>query len=457
MDNSVLWSLRLGFSSKQAQKIRTGGIEQFLKQSFATKPDRSMEGLVANGPKTPGEFKALVESLKGNKAATKENTRAGAAVNMEMKCWWIDRMRQEELPLREKMALFWQNHFVATHKKCKVNYWMYNYTMLLRENAFGNFRELTKKVLYTNSMIKYLDNHTNVKDKYNENLSRELLELFTLGIGHYTEEDIKNGARGLAGLTLGDEKGQYIPDKENNEPFSYFGKQGNFKADDMVDIIFAQPTAPYRITRKLLKWFIYDNPPEDLVKYYGDYLRSKDYEIQPLLTKMFTEEFKKPNGGSKIKDPLLFMLQLVNELNIAPVASDSVALFIQSQGMDIYEQPNVKGWDGGTYWLSSHLYQKRQIVADRFCRGKTVSLSKKAIEEGSGKNITIRLDWEKKGSNKDVIEEMKRRLLFDTDKVLQDELERILPHDLDPNAEGADIAVMRAFSYIITTPEFQLI
>ncbi len=457
MDNSVLWSLRLGFSSKQAQKIRTDGIEKFLKRSFATIPDRSAEAIVANGPKTPDEVKALAKSLKGNKTASKESAEAGRKINFEMKTWWIERMRQEEFPLREKMALFWQNHFVVTHKKCVVNYWMYSYTMLLRENAFGNFREFTKKILHTNCMIKYLDNNTNVKGKYNENLSRELLELFTLGIGNYTEEDIKNGARGLAGLTVGNEKGEYIPEKENNEPFTYFGKTGNFKADEMVDIIFAQPNAPYHITRKILKWFIYDTPPEDLVKYYGDYLRSKDYEIQPLLAKMFTEEFKKPTAGSKIKDPLMYMLQLVNELNITETGSDSVALFIKGQGMDIFEQPNVKGWDGGTYWLSSQLYLKRQNVADRFCRGKAVNPSKKAIEENGGKTIAIRLDWEKKGTNIDVIKELKGRLLFDTDKVLQDELESILTHDFDPKAEGSGNTVLRAFNYILKTPEFQLI
>ena len=140
--------------------------------------------------------------------------------------------------------------------------------MILREHAFGNFKELTKQIIKSNAMVKYLDNVDNKKGKYNENLSRELLELFTIGIGNYTESDIKNGARALAGLNYGDNRAAYRRFAEDDTDKTYFGKTGNWKADDLVDIIFEQKNIPYLITRKILEWFIYDNPPEDLVTYY---------------------------------------------------------------------------------------------------------------------------------------------------------------------------------------------
>ena len=141
-------------------------------------------------------------------------------------------------------------------------------------------------------MIEYLDNKDNRRNKLNENLSRELLELFTIGIGNYTENDIKNGAKALAGLLPNDIEGTYRPNFENSEEIEYFGKKGIFKADDLIDIIFQQQQTPYLIVRKILKWFIYDNPEDDLVKYYGDYFRQIDFEIQPLLTKIISEESK---------------------------------------------------------------------------------------------------------------------------------------------------------------------
>ena len=129
-------------------------------------------------------------------------------------------------PLREKMVCFWHNHFVSTVQKVKVNYWIYQHNKFLRENAFGNLKNLTKKILKTNAMVRYLDNVDNRKGKINENLSRELLELFTLGIGNYTENDIKNGAKALAGLGLGQETAKYRRIWEDNDEITYFGKVG---------------------------------------------------------------------------------------------------------------------------------------------------------------------------------------------------------------------------------------
>ncbi|AWH83733.1 DUF1800 domain-containing protein [Flavobacterium album] len=461
MDTQTLWSLRLGFNGRHAAKIKNDGIKHFVEQSFAQKPDKTVPAFIANLPKTPDEIKTAGKKLKGNAEAGKKARLEETRVNLELKAWWIDKMRKDEFPLLEKMVLFWHNHFVATFGKIRVNYWVYTHNMVLRENAFGNFRELTKKVLYTNMMIKYLDNSSNIKGKYNENLSRELLELFTIGIGNYTEQDIKNGAMGLAGLTIGDTKAAYRPASENNEPFEYFGKKGNFKADEMVDIIFQQKNAPYHITEKVLKWFIYDNPPQNLVKYYGDYLREQDYEIKPFLLKIFTEEFDKPTAGSKIKDPLVFVLQLLDELDIKEIDSKMVAQFAKGQGMDLFNQPNVKGWNGGTYWLATQIYLQRQNVADLLCKNTIIDkrlLSVFGLDAGAApKKFNIKLDWDKKGDNKQIIAGLKNRLLFQVDPSLQDDFETMLRYDFNPNAEGAENGVLRLFNFMVKTPEFQLI
>lgn len=463
MDKNTVWSLRLGYSVKQANLIEKIGLKKFLEYSFVSDFDSRIPDFLDNSPKTNAAYKENRKQVKDNPEAKKEMQRQENQISLEMKAWWIAKMNQDEFPLREKMTCFWHNHYVATFQKVKVNYWIFQHNQILRKNAFGNFKNLTKEILQSNAMVRYLDNTDNKKGKLNENLSRELLELFTLGIGNYTEEDVKNGAKGLAGLGLGEEKAIYRKNFEDKEAFVYFEKNGNFKVDEMVDIIFEQPNIPYFITRKILKWFIYDTPKDELVTYYGDYFRKMNFEIQPLLTKIFTEEFDKNNAGSKIKNPLEFSLQLMNELNIENPNTKSIANFIKGQGMDLFNQPNVKGWYGGNYWLTSQVFLQRNNVADLLCNGKNLARGKQPNEMDSMMNqkpnqqIKVKLNWNKDANNKEIIAELQNRLLFQIDKNEQQDFEKILKYDFDSKTEGSENAVMRLFNYMVKTPEFQLI
>jgi uncharacterized protein (DUF1800 family) len=460
MDKNTLWSLRLGYSAKQAKTIERIGLKKFLEQSFATKFDSKIPDFLEDSPKSFAEFKEIRKKIKSSPEETKEMLKKEAKTSFEMKAWWIDKMIEEEFPLREKMTCFWHNHYVSTYQKVKVNYWIFQHNHILRENAFGNFKTLTKEIIQSNAMVRYLDNVDNRKDKLNENLSRELLELFTLGIGNYTEQDIKNGAKGLAGLGVGEETAVYRKFFEDNESFDYFGKKGNFKVDEMVDIIFEQPNIPYLITRKILKWFIYDNPKEELVHYYGDYFKKMDFEIKPLLTKIFSEEFTKNNAGCKIKNPLEYSLQLMNELNVANPNAKLIAFFIKEQGMDLFNQPNVKGWDGGNSWLTSQVFLQRNNVADLLCNGRNITRAHKEnqnMKQNPNQQLNVKLNWDKEGNNKEIIAELKNRLLFQTDENTQADFEKILKYDFDSKTEGSENAVMRLFNFMVKTPEFQLI
>jgi len=464
MDNHTLWSLRLGYSGKQSKTIEKIGLKKFLEQSYDTKVDSKIPDFLENSPNSLDEYKELRKKYKTSSPdEVKEMRKKEGQTSFDMKAWWIAKMNEDEFPLREKMTCFWHNHYVSTFQKVKVNYWVFQHNQILRENAFGNFKILTKKIIQSNAMVRYLDNVDNRKDKLNENLSRELLELFTLGIGNYTEDDIKNGAKGLAGLGIGEENAVYRRFFEYDESFDYFGKKGNFKIEEMIDIIFEQPNIPYLITRKILKWFIYDNPKDELVQYYGDYFKKMKFEIQPLLTKIFTEEFAKNNSGSKIKNPLEYSLQLRNELNIENPNGKLIAFFLKEQGMDLFNQPNVKGWDGGNSWLTSQVFLQRNNVADMLCNGKNLSRGKKEMDENSMMKqnpntlLNVKLNWNKEGNNKEIIAELKNRLLFQTDETEQKDFEKILKYDFDSKTEGSEYAVMRLFNFMIKTPEFQLI
>jgi len=463
MNKYSLWSLRLGFSGKQRNSIEKIGLPVFLEKSFVAPFDKKVPKFLDNSPKTIEELKAKRQVLKNaNPDQAKELLKVELQVSQEMKAWWLQKMIEDEFPLREKMTCFWHNHFVCTFQKVKVNHWIYQHNQMLRENAFGNFKTLTKKIVQTNAMVRYLDNVDNKRDKINENLSRELLELFTLGIGNYTEEDIKNGAKGLAGLNIGEDQAVYRRFLENDEPITYFGKTGKFKIDEMIDIIFEQKAIPYLITRKILQWFIYDNPSETLVNYYGDYFRKVDFEIKPLLVKIFTEEFPKDNAGSKIKDPLVYILQVLNELNVEQLSPKLLAFYLKQQGMDLFNQPNVKGWNGGKEWLSSQMYLQRNNIADLLCNGKNISrraqyMDNDMVKENVNQLVKVSLNWTKSGNNKTIIAELQDRLLFQTNENLQKDWETLLKYDFNPKAEGADNAVLRLFNNMIKTPEFQII
>jgi len=436
MDKHNLWSIRLGFSGKQSHLIATMGLEKFLEKSFASKFNKSVPDFLENSPKTIQELRAKRQALQNSASEdAKEMLKKELQVSFEMKSWWIEKMRSEEFPLREKMTCFWHNHFVSTYQKVKVNHWIFQHNQLLREQAFGNFKTLTKLVLQTNAMVRYLDNVDNRRDKINENLSRELLELFTLGIGNYTEEDIKNGAKGLAGLNLGEDQAVYRKLLENNDTITYFGKTGKFKAEEMVDIIFEQQAVPYLLTRKILQWFIYDNPPEALVAYYGDYFRKVDFEIKPLLIKIFTEEYPKDTAGSKIKDPLVYILQLMHELNATEMNPKLVAFFLKQQGMDLFNQPNVKGWNGGKEWLTSQIYLQRNNVADLLCDGRSwnrrIQFSNEMMSE-SMPQLKVKVNWNRNGNHISIIADLVNSLLFKTDENLQKEWESILKYDFNP-------------------------
>jgi uncharacterized protein (DUF1800 family) len=465
MNKSNLWSLRLGFSSKQSTEINKSGITKFIKTSIHAAFDNNMPDCLKDDPKTLAELKEIRQSIKNsNSDEQKKILKQQIKNSVELKKWWIERMQNETFPLREKMVLFWHNHFVTTSQKVKVNYWVYQNNYLLREHAFGNFKQLTKVMIQTNAMVRYLDNVDNKKDKINENLSRELLELFTLGIGNYSEEDIKNGARALAGLNLGPQEAVYRKIFEDNGDKTYFGKTGNFKADDLVDIIFEQKNIPYLITRKILKWFVYDNPKEELVTYYGDYFRKVNFEIEPLLVKIFTEEFDKENAGSKIKDPLIYLFQLIDELHIENTPSALIAFYLKQQGMDLFNQPNVKGWDGGNSWLTSQIYLQRNNVSDLLCNGRNISRKafNKIPEEGEQpeielEKIKVKIDFDSNANNKKIISDLCNRLLFQVDETTQKDMENLLKYDFDAKDKNANYAVLRLFNYITKTPEYQLI
>jgi len=458
-------SLRLGFSHQQADAISKFGIEKFLDKSFKTAEKVAAPACLDDAPKTLKELHELKQLSADQKKVVQMEERK-RAINTQH--WWIMRMYQEQYPLREKMVLFWHNHFVSSFQKVKSSWLMYEQNQLFREHAFGNFKELTKAILYNNAMLLYLDNNQNKAASPNENLSRELLELFTLGIGHYSETDIKEGARILAGLGPGPEGGFYRPKQQDEGIKNYLGKSGNLKVEEMVDAIFSQAAIPYRLTEKLLKYFATDMPSPDLIKEYGDYFATQNFEIKPFLLKLFQDKRLMQFNGWKIKDPLLILLQSAAFFHVQDLPVFGTYRYLRNQNMELLNPPNVKGWDGGQSWLNAALLIQREGLADLFCYGngikawgRTAKMMNDDDENDDAKvaeqiaKAYVQYDKGAK-NNKAVIQELSDQLLFTVDADMQNNMESILKYDFNPASDGAIEGVKRLMNYMLKTPEYQI-
>ncbi|RAR47642.1 DUF1800 domain-containing protein [Flavobacterium lacus] len=460
MEINHLNALRLGFSTSEAEAIKTKGISVYIAQQLNAKPILPMPDFVSEGPRSLKDFQALKKMAEQGERERELFIKKTIQNSIEWKALVVQRCYESAFPLREKINLFFQNHFVCTLQSVNVPYWIFKHYETIHAHALGNYKTLVKEMVYSNAMIKYLDNQQNRKDKINENLGRELLELFTLGEGNYTENDIKNAALSLAGLSFGNEKGQYRPFLKDNSQKTFMGKTGNFTIDDVIDIIFEQKNTPYLIAEKALKWFFYDNPSKELVAKYGAILKNNQFELQPFFNQLFTDECAKSSGGNQIKNPLVYLIQVFKDLQIQPNYK-FMAFFLKNQSMDIYDQPNVKGWKGGQNWLTSQIYADRNQLIDFIISGnkKYEKILNKRLEKFNVGTIsfTPNLTIHDRKNAQSICTALTNRMVFESNEEIQAALSQILNYDFDPTAENADKSILSVYQYLAKSPEFQLI
>jgi uncharacterized protein (DUF1800 family) len=301
-----------------------------------------------------------------------------------MQKWWMRRLIETPRPLEEKMTLFWHGHFATSFRTIENSYHMFKQNMLFRQHAIGNFGELLFAIIRDPAMIAYLNNNQSRKQHPNENLAREIMELFSLGIGAYTEKDIKEGARALTGYTFNDDEFVYRRNDHDDGNKVILGSSGNFDGDDFVKCILAQRACARYIARKLYKYFAADIPPLEAAE--GDkhmdpsmrhaiddltsVMLASKYEIKPVLRRMFLSEhfYDMAIRNQQIKSPVQLVVGAIRSLN-APYrdlsmlsAGDGSALSLM--GQQLFMPPSVKGWDGGRSWINtSTLYVRQNILA----------------------------------------------------------------------------------------------
>lgn len=289
--------------------------------------------------------------------------RRQAAIAMQQ--WWLGRMIVTPAPLQEKMTLFLHGHFASALQKGITPQELVVQNQLFRRNALGNFHALTLAVSRDPAMLKYLDNTRSQKAQPNENYARELMELFTLGIGNYTEADVRESARAFTGWQTRRGTGFYVNERQHDDGTKAFlGRSGNFDGKDIVDIIFAQPAAARFLAAKLLDYFVYSDPEPQLVDAVAAVVRKNDFELRPVMSTILRSNvfFSERSYRALVKSPVEFVVGAYQTFGITEVDQTALAA-LRRMGQVLFYPPSVKGWDGGAAWLNSQSVLSRENFA----------------------------------------------------------------------------------------------
>lgn len=399
----LLWRAGFGGTPEQINLLVTWGPEKSVERLLDTgkagesgDDERSFRSDIM-GPPTPEQQQIIQRARRSQdedtlakvRLARMERERDDRAQVRQMQRWWLTRMIESPRPMQEKMTLFWHGHFATSYRTIEDSYHMYQQNRLFRRHAMGNFGELLKGIVRDPAMLAYLDNNDSRKGKPNENLAREVMELFALGVGNYSERDIKEGARALTGYSFRDD--EFIFQKNNHDatPKTILGNTGDYDGDEFVQIILSQRACSRFIARKLYGFLVADLPPleatdndrtlpavtkaviDDLA---GD-LRGSKYDLKPVLRRLLlSEHFYHPRIiGQQIKSPAQLIVGAVRSLN-TPVRDLGVLIdAMDLMGQDLFYPPSVKGWDGGRSWINTSTLFVRQNALSFLITGRRPS------------------------------------------------------------------------------------
>jgi uncharacterized protein (DUF1800 family) len=309
---------------------------------------------------------------------------------------YASRIMMTRRPFLEKMTLFWHNHFATSAEKVTNGPLMIQQNEILRRNALGNFKTLLLEVSKDPAMLIWLDGQDNIKGRANENFAREVMELFTLGVGNYSEKDVQEAARAFTGWSFVRSRGKaekanaefmYKPILHDDGPKTFMGKSGNLTGEQVIDILCSNPQLATFVTTKIWNWFVYPNPDPAVIKPFADDFIRSGLDIKTLVRAIVeSDEFYSARAYRKlIKNPLDFCLSTTRAMGIgesmasklAPTATDEkasrariapaagVSSAMKSQGMWLFYPPDVSGWKPGEPWITSATMVERISWANK--------------------------------------------------------------------------------------------
>lgn len=391
----------------------------------------------------------------------------------ELRGWWLRRMTHGPRPLQEKMTLFWHGHFATSVEKVRDAYLMWRQNELFRRLATSNWLELLIEAGKDPAMLIWLDQAQSRRQKPNENFAREVMELFALGEGHYTEKDIGEAARAFTGWTLDAtrQKFAYRPMMHDDGEKTLFGKTGRFNGEDALEIIVAQPQAGRYITAKLWHYFAGETPSDPLNAALASVFRQHGNHFKPLLRTMFlSEAFYAPALiRNQVKSPVQWLVGSVRMLETELPPPLACWAMTRNLGQDLFAPPNVKGWDGGLNWITTNNLLSRYNQAAALVQGDLSAIA--SVNSGNNPNrarmVANRLQGarpdrvnveklftsQERANKEALIGALEKRLL---QSALKPKQRQTLRDYLDSQGALDDGDLLGAIRLVMSTPEFQL-
>ena len=384
----------------------------------------------------------------------------------ETAAWWMKRMADGPYPLQEKLTLFWHGHFTTSAKDERGALLIWTQNELLRRNVSGNFRAYVREISRDPAMLDYLNNQQNRKAHPNENYARELMELFTLGIGNYTEYDIREAARAFTGWAHDGDDFIFRRYDHDDGDKKFFGKKGNFDGDDVIEIILAHPASAKYITSRWWNFFAYEDPEPPMIESLGQLLRESKWEMRPVLRTMFASQafYSDRAIGSMIKSPVQLVVGTIRLLGLEMPNYRQLQGPLNQMGQVPLEPPNVKGWPGGRMWINTSTLFVRYNTAvwlsggggqspARIARGGERGRGRGGGGGGPGPGSDVNFALQDRGNDAvEVVNYWVNRLI---QRPIDPEKKQVLIDVLSdrPNDEEA---VKKMIQLIVSMPEYQL-
>ena len=326
---------------------------------------------------------------KGEKRSFKEKKIVRQTRKKELKqlqIWWLNMMIDSRFSFREKMTLFWHNHLVSSYKVVKIPYFMYLQNKLYREEALGHFDNLIHRSSKDLAMLIYLDSNSNKKSHPNENYGRELLELFTLGEGSYTETDVKEAAKAFTGWRVNRKKRKFVKNNKLHDfgKKHFLGQSGNFDGEDIINIVLQQDKTSQFIITKLYKKFISLDINENLVNKIAKDFKNSSYDISLAMRQLLLSDDFWNQRNNLIKSPVELIVSLakvtgVDFKNQTKIENHFIFRSLKDLQQDLFNPPSVKGWKGGKSWINTSSIVLRTSLINSFIHKKLDKQKRKSV------------------------------------------------------------------------------
>lgn len=465
----LLWRAAFGPMAENVNQLGPVSQEDLYEILQKTSSKRPEPLQVANGSfdglaKGLGDLGKMQKLTKDQKKQLRKRS-ADDIRNLNLK--WLSEMINSEAQLREKMSLFWHGHFA-----CRVIniYFQQQLLNIIRENALGNFGDLLREVSKSPAMLSFLNNQQNKKQHPNENFAREVMELFTMGRGNYTETDVKEGARAYTGWGF-NLRGEFVfrPFLHDNGDKIFLGKTGNFDGDNVIDIILEQKATAKFITKKIYKYFVNENVDDEKIAFLADRFYQNNYDLKKLMNDIFLSEwfYDEKNVGTRIKSPVELIAGIRRLIPMELQRPEMQLLFQRVLGQVLFYPPNVAGWPGGKNWIDSSALMFRmrlpQILtnAQEFLitpkNDDDVMMGMEGVEKmPAARQVNVTVDWNSvvkvfnNTSKEELLQKVNGFVLQTKSSVNPNVLKRYVDNT---SREGF---IKSTMTELMSTPEYQL-